>query len=644
MSPERTPPISSLSIAKKLARSNFLASGVALVLATTAFLSYDFLSFRRITVETLAGYADMIGINSAAALIFDDKDAAADTLGSLRVRRDILAAAVYDQNGRRFAAYHANSAAPEPPAVLAAAIAERRGYWMERGHIVLVDDIHFRDQYLGVVYLEAGLEELRERAARYVGIAVVVFLVSILVAWLVSRQLQRRITGPIFGLTHIAEQVSREADYSVRAQKQSDDEVGVLAEAFNNMLGQIQLQNEALNRARGELERRVVERTRELADEVDIRRRTEEALRENEERFRTLVESAPDAVITVGGEGDIVLVNNQAEKLFGYPREELLGKSVDMLVPPEYRDGQEEDWLRAALDPAMTMRETAREFEALTKDGRRLPVEVRLGAIRARGEVLVLAVIRNISARKEAERAITALNRQLAENVAELTAVNSELEAFSYSVSHDLRAPLRAIDGFSQSLVEDCAAQLDATGIGYLERIRAGAQRMGMLIDDLLNLSRITRASLMRETVDMSAIVEGIFMQLAAGEPRRVVQTIVAPGVTAHADARLIRIALENLLSNAWKFTRRSADAVIEFGARVEHGETVYFVRDNGAGFNMEYAGKLFEAFQRLHSEREYEGTGIGLAIVLRIINRHGGRIWAEGQVGHGAVFNFTVG
>lgn len=629
------------SIALKMARNNLLASSIALVLATTAFMYYDFLSFRRITVETLSGYADMIGVNSASALIFDDKEAAREVLGSLRVRPDILTAVIYNAKGQNFADFHRRPDAARP----AIPAGGQRGYWITNGNLIVAHDILFKDQYLGVVYLEASLNELRKRAVQYVGIGLAVFLASMLLSWLVSRQLQRKITAPIFGLTRLAENVSRYRDYSVRADLRTEDETGILADAFNDMLARIQQQNNALNRAREELEQRVAERTQELAEEVDVRRRTEEILRENEERFRTLVELAPDAVLRINGSGIIDLVNSQTEALFGYPRHELLGQPVEMLLPPELRgDPGARDWLHVNADTDMTVLEAGRELEGLRKDGRRVPIEVRLSPIHTRGEGSVLAIVRNISARKESERAIKALNTQLAEKVAELTSVNMELEAFSYSVSHDLRAPLRAIDGFSNFLLEDYSSQLDPTARSHLDRICAAAQRMGMLIDDLLNLSRITRTIMMRETVDLSAMVAGTLEHLAAAEPGRKVRLKIEPEVTAYVDGRLMRIALENLLGNAWKFTRRTDAAEIEFGMREENGTTVYFLRDNGAGFNMAYVNKLFEPFQRLHTDREYEGTGIGLAIVKRVIQRHGGRIWAEGAPGEGARFYFTVG
>jgi two-component system NtrC family sensor kinase len=239
-------------------------------------------------------------------------------------------------------------------------------------------------------------------------------------------------------------------------------------------------------------------------------------------------------------------------------------------------------------------------------------------------------------------RAAAVLSETRAALVDELERKNRELEAFSYSVSHDLRAPLRGIDAFSQAFLEDYADRLDEKGADYLRRVRAGAQRMGELIDDLLELSRVGRTELRRDQADLSAIAESITADLAGKEPTRHVEVEIQPGLKAHVDSRLIRAALENLFGNAWKFTAHVPKARIEFDAYERDGMTVFFVRDNGSGFDMKYVEKLFNPFQRLHSEAEFPGTGIGLATVNRIIERHGGRVWAEGIVGEGATISFT--
>lgn len=226
----------------------------------------------------------------------------------------------------------------------------------------------------------------------------------------------------------------------------------------------------------------------------------------------------------------------------------------------------------------------------------------------------------------------------------ELESLNEELRSFSYSVSHDLRAPLRSIDGFSQALLEDCSHLLDAQAQDYLGRIRAASQRMALLIDDMLSLARVSRLELRLESVDLSGLAGGVAAALAGADERRRVSLKIAPGVSALGDPELLGVALANLIENSWKFTSKTADPAIEFGFLDHAGSALYYVRDNGAGFDMAYAGKLFQPFQRLHRADEFPGTGIGLATVQRIIERHGGRIWAEGRPDAGATFYFTLG
>ncbi len=239
------------------------------------------------------------------------------------------------------------------------------------------------------------------------------------------------------------------------------------------------------------------------------------------------------------------------------------------------------------------------------------------------------------------------LNAELEERVAqrtrELEVSNQELQAFSYSVSHDLRAPLRTIDGFSLALEEDFAEALNDEGRDYIRRVRSGVQRMGMLIDALLQLSRVTRSEVQRETVNLSQLATLIFEELRANDPERAVSFLTEENVIAEADPRLMRVAFENLLGNALKFTSKTPEAQVTFGETSREGQTVYFIRDNGAGFDMQYVDRLFTAFQRLHGDRDFKGSGIGLATVSRIVRRHSGEIWAEGETGKGATFYFTL-
>ncbi len=491
------------------------------------------------------------------------------------------------------------------------------------------------------------------------------------------------------------------------------------------------------------------------------RRMAEENVRASEARFRALLESAPDAIVIADPKGRIELANAQAEKYFGYTRDELLHQSIEILVPESLRDRHVSHRANYAADPYPRPMGAGLELFGRRKDGSEFPIEISLSPLQTPQGMVVTAIIRDISARKQIERqrkdaqtryrelmdnlpvgvyrktagtdgrflevnpalvsmleadsaaallerplatfrtaegrplfggderqldavvnaeielltlkgrpfhgAISArlrreadgrtyydgiiedvtarkeIERQLESRTAELEAINRELEAFSYSVSHDLRAPLRAIDGFSRILLTDYTERLDETGRDRLGRIRRAAQHMGTLIDDLLKLSRVTRTELKPEDVDMSALAEDVANDLRRQTPEHEVAFSIAPALHANGDRGLLRIVLDNLLGNAWKFTGGRPDARVSLDVDLRGGQTVYVVSDNGAGFDMAYADKLFGVFQRLHDVKEFPGTGIGLATVQRIVHKHGGRIWAESEVGRGARFYFTL-
>lgn len=371
--------------------------------------------------------------------------------------------------------------------------------------------------------------------------------------------------------------------------------------------------------------------------DITERKQIEQQLQESEERARTIIQNLPGTLIHIfDREFRYVFNDGQGMEQLGLSNEMLVGRSIHDVLDLDTANNVEENYRRVLNGETV-------KFEGDFDDQSFLMISAPL---RNREEevVQILTLSIDITDRKRREKQIEYLNEALEDRAVELEAANKELEAFSYSVSHDLRAPLRAIGGFSQALLEDYMDKLDAEGQSYLQRVRSAANRMSDLIDDLLNLSRLTRAEMRHERVDLSQLAQSIASGLHQRQPERQVEFTISEGLVVDGDTRLLRIALENLLGNAWKFTSKHPQARIEVGI-VEQSENgqAFFVRDDGDGFDMVYVDKLFGAFQRLHAMTEFEGTGIGLATVQRIIRRHGGKVWAEAEVGKGATFFFTL-
>jgi PAS domain S-box-containing protein len=356
-----------------------------------------------------------------------------------------------------------------------------------------------------------------------------------------------------------------------------------------------------------------------------------------------VIEAVRDPMAAISQDGKVTYANAAMEMATGFARVEIIGTKLAgyFTSPLEARAAQQRA-LGGGFIPDCPL-------ELLHRDGHRTPVLCNIAVQRdATGRAAGLIVVaRNLTALKRAEEELLRLNEDLenkvAERTARLEAVNKELEAFAYSVAHDLRAPLRSINTFGQRLQGGHAPQLDSAGRAALDNLINAARRMGELIDDLLKLSSIGRHELSRAPVNLSVLAERVLVDLQKTEPERRVRLQVAPNLTARADARMMQIVFENLLANAWKFVAGQASAEIEFGVIEGRGVRAFFVRDNGVGFSMEHAQRLFGAFERLHPPGEFPGAGIGLAIVQRIILRHGGRVWAESRINRGAAFYFTL-
>ncbi|HKJ00024.1 MAG TPA: ATP-binding protein [bacterium] len=355
-----------------------------------------------------------------------------------------------------------------------------------------------------------------------------------------------------------------------------------------------------------------------------------------EERFRSALEAVPNAIVIADTRGRISLVNSQTLHWLGYRREDLIGAPIEVLLPERHRFLHQAHRDTYVQQPVTRPMGEGLSLVARRKDGSEFPVDISLGPLHTRDGLEVIAAITDVTLHRQAQA-------ELKQSNSALNAVNQELESFSYAVSHDLRQPLRAMVGFGQILIEDYRDRLDTQGQDYLQRIQFAANRMGNLIDALLRLSRITRSQIAHAPVNLSQLTYEIAAQLASGEPERQVEWHVEDAMSVKADDGMLRALLENLLGNAWKFTAGTPHARIDVGQERNNGHAQFYVRDNGAGFDMAYADKLFGAFQRLHRTDEFPGTGIGLATSQRIVHRHGGRIWAEGQVGAGATFHFTL-
>lgn len=466
-------------IRQKLMTMLLVTSGVVLLLTCATFIGYELLTYRRAALRQLATLGEIIAAESTGAVAFENQRDATEILAALKAERHIVVACLYDRQGRVFSRYPAgapDAAFPTAP--------QSDGYRFEASHLIgftPVVQVKGRERF-GTLYLRSDMEAMYERLRLYGVLALLVVVLASVVAYALSRMLQRQISMPILELAQTAQAVSVRRDYSVRAGKHGDDELGALTDAFNHMLAQIQEQNEGL-------ERRVRERT------------------------------------------------------------------------------------------------------------------------------------------------------------AELESANDELEAFGSSAAHDLRTPLRAITGFADMLLDPRAKIPPEEALRYIQMIRDGTGQMGGLINDLLAFSRLGRQALARQAVDLASLCYEVYQELAHVRGERPVELRLQTLAPAEGDPALLRVVFVNLLSNALKYTRSQATAIIEIGMTEDSDDNVpvYFVRDNGVGFDMRDAGKLFGVFQRLHRAEEFEGTGVGLATVRRIIERHGGFIWAEAMPEYGATFFFTL-
>jgi len=587
-----------LPIKWKLVAVMLLTSGVVVLLTLAAFLTYEFFTHRKNAISELSGIGSIIATNSTAALAFDSPNDAAEILSALRSEPHIVLAGLYDKDGNVFSVYPEGAAAELPP------LSGDEGYVLKGQYLEGFLPVVQGDALLGTLFILSNMAEAKQRFQSYFILSGALALGALVMAFIVAFRLQRRISRPILSLARTAAHVSASRDYSLRAAKENADEIGDLTDAFNNMLSEIEEQNREL-------------RARHV-------------------RLGNMVQGMADSYISLDAQWRVLDINHHALAQMNRRREEIVGRILWEEFPELVGSIFWTEYHKVMRDRTPTSFVIYAENYSMWIDARVLPQDDGIAVFYS-----------DITKYKQAEEEVRSFNQKLeamvAERTLELEAANKELESFSYSVSHDLRAPLRSIHGYMNIFAEEYGGKLDAEATRLINIIQHNARRMGQLIDDLLAFSRLGRKELMKGTISMEDMVDSIWEELLKEQNGREVEFTRASLPPAFADSVTMRHVWTNLLSNALKYTSRKPKAIIEVGGQEEEGRILYYVRDNGSGFDMRYYEKLFGVFQRLHSQEEFEGTGVGLAIVQRILNRHGGAIWADASPDVGATFYFSL-
>ena len=663
--------LSDLPIKRKMTVALMGTTLVALLVACTALAVYEQRTFRKVQTRNVEVLAEVLARNCTAAISFMNPEDARQTLDALSAKPSIEMACLYNAEGRLFTAYRRSGVAIDFPPKPGP-----DGAWEMPDHLAVVHPIIINNgSRVGTIYLRNDFMERDAHLQTYIVISALVLILTLIFAFIFSSVLQGVITRPIIDLTNTAKNIGLTRDYSARAQKHGQDEIGTLTDGFNLMLAGIKDRDTALLTANTALSAENQERKRaeellaweksamELICGDASLHKVLDGLMLSLEKYSAgalcsvllldkdgvhlrhgAAPSLPPAYNQlidgiaigpgVGSCGTAAFENRQvivkdigADPLWANFRDLALGYGLSACwsTPIHNRSGH----------PVGTFAVYYREP--------RSPIAAELDLIARAVHITYIAI-----ERKQTEEEIrlfnTSLEQRVRERTTQLEVAVKELDAFSYSVSHDLRAPLRALDGFSRIVLRDYSSQLDEDGKRMLGVIRAESQRMGRLIDDLLAFSRLGRQQIERIPIDMGALAKEVFDELLAMERTRNVRLTLHELPAVNGSAPMIRQVWVNLIGNAIKFTNGREVGEVEIGTHTgDGGAVVFFVKDNGAGFDMQYAGKLFGVFQRLHSQQEFPGTGVGLALVQRIVQRHGGRIWAEAELDKGAAFFFTI-
>lgn len=596
-----------LPIKRKLSTTIMTTCTIVMLLACGAFVINEYINSRRELMSTVRTLASISADNLTAALAFQNKVDARRTLQTLQAEQRIIDVALYDSAGFLFAYYGGDEPAantPVPPL----------GYHFSHGELRYVQLVSESGQNLGTLVVRASLSQIYADLRTYLGITGIILLVSFGAAWVFSSALRQRIAKPILELAETTRKVSHQNNYSARATKHGNDELGELTDSFNRMMMRIQ--------------------------------ESDWEVRKSQERLKLALEAGHIGTWDWDPREKAFYWDQYVYALLGVKVGEMLPTLETLLgrVHP-----QDRDVVRETMEALRRGdRSSVATFRIVFPDGTVRHLSSRAGTHGDEANVQrVTGVLIDITQTKRAEEEVRRLNEELEQRVLkrteQLAAANRELESFTYSVSHDLRAPLRHINGFAQMLEQEFTPHLSDEARRLLSRIRNGARNMGQLVDDLLRLARVGRQPLTYQQCSLGELVAQILREMASELETRKIEWHVGELPTVPCDAGLIRQVFANLLSNAVKYSRTRELAVISVESSTTEHDYIVSVRDNGVGFDMKYAEKLFGVFQRLHRIEDFEGTGVGLAIVHRIVQKHGGRVFVDAAVDNGATFSFTL-
>jgi PAS domain S-box-containing protein len=622
------------SIKHKLILITMLTCIVALLSAAVGFVVWEWTGLRRTMVQNVSTQAEMIADNCKASLTFQDAKDAEKILQALHVESSIVFGGVYTKDGKFFATYYRDFAETK---VHPSEVMESGSYFGD-GFLTVFRPIVLDGETVGTVCLRSDLYPMYAMLRRNIYLIIAILLLASLAAYLVSTRLQKIISGPILNLADVAKAISEKKDYSTRALKSSNDEVGLLIDSFNEMLEQIQHRDFELVDAKGKLETRVQERTAELSTanehlkkEVAVRKQTEEELRKTEEKYRIQFEGALDAIFVADAEtGILVDCNPAATRLVGRRKSELVGKHQRILHPPGTIEGEFSQTFKQhrGEEQGQTL-----ETQVITKKGEIRDIAIKASLLEIGGKKVLQGIFRDVTESKKAEE-------KQAQLLKELESVNRELKEFAYVASHDLKAPLRGIRTLAEWLSTDYGDKLGEQGKEQMNLLLKRVERMHNLIEGVLQYSRVGRVKENRAVVNLNKLTSEVIDILAP--PANISITVENELPTIECEPTRIGQVFQNLLSNAIKYMNKPQGQIKV--RCVEEGEFWKFsVADNGPGIEEKHFEKIFQIFQTLSPRDDFESTGIGLTITKKIVELYGGRIWVESKVSEGSTFFFTL-